>query len=317
MGSEFELELLPLDMTPYKDGNTGVDYVTTFDSGVPGPHAMVIGVVHGNELCGAHAVDFLMRQEVRPRRGRLSIGLGNVAAYESFDPENPTESRSVDQDFNRVWSPAVLDGPERNVELDRARNLRPIIDQVDLLLDLHSMQSEPDPLVLSGPLEKGRAFARTLGGPSLVVSDAGHAAGTRLRDYGAFGDPESDKNALLVECGQHWAKATAAVAIESSLRFLIATSTVDPEDVAMHLPATPPPPHQRVIEVTEAVTIESDTFRFVQPVKGLDLIEERGTLLAVDGERQIVTPYDGCVLIMPSRRLIRGQTAVRLGRYLD
>jgi hypothetical protein len=29
------------------------------------------------------------------------------------------------------------------------------------------------------------------------------------------------------------------------------------------------------------------------------------------------TPYDECVLIMPSRRLLPGQTAVRLGRYLD
>jgi hypothetical protein len=28
------------------------------------------------------------------------------------------------------------------------------------------------------------------------------------------------------------------------------------------------------------------------------------------------TPYDDCVLIMPSRRSGRGQTAVRLGRYV-
>jgi len=28
------------------------------------------------------------------------------------------------------------------------------------------------------------------------------------------------------------------------------------------------------------------------------------------------TPYDDCVLIMPSRRLVKGQTAVRLGRYV-
>jgi hypothetical protein len=29
------------------------------------------------------------------------------------------------------------------------------------------------------------------------------------------------------------------------------------------------------------------------------------------------TPYDNCVLIRPSRRLAKGQTAVRLGRFLS
>jgi hypothetical protein len=29
----------------------------------------------------------------------------------------------------------------------------------------------------------------------------------------------------------------------------------------------------------------------------------------------VLTPYDDCVLVMPSRRLTRGSTAVRLGRY--
>ncbi len=34
-----------------------------------------------------------------------------------------------------------------------------------------------------------------------------------------------------------------------------------------------------------------------------------------DGGRAVVTPYDDCVLVMPSPHLMRGQTAVRLGRY--
>lgn len=36
--------------------------------------------------------------------------------------------------------------------------------------------------------------------------------------------------------------------------------------------------------------------------------------IATDGAREITTPYDDCVLVMPARRLARGQTAVRLGR---
>jgi hypothetical protein len=76
-------------------------------------------------------------------------------------------------------------------------------------------------------------------------------------------------------------------------------------------------PRQRVIEVTEAVTITGSGFEFAGDFRGLEVLEKRGTLIGRDGDREVRTPYDDCVLIMPSRRLVRGQTAVRLGRYVD
>jgi len=77
-----------------------------------------------------------------------------------------------------------------------------------------------------------------------------------------------------------------------------------------------PPPPQKLIEVTEAVTIHSENFRFDADYKGLEVIARKGTEIARDGDRPVRTPYDECVLIMPSRRLTKGQTAVRLGRYI-
>ena len=47
------------------------------------------------------------------------------------------------------------------------------------------------------------------------------------------------------------------------------------------------------------------------------MLPKKGTVLGWDGDEPVETPYDECVLIMPSRRLLRGQTAVRLGRYED
>ena len=47
------------------------------------------------------------------------------------------------------------------------------------------------------------------------------------------------------------------------------------------------------------------------------MIARQGTLIAHDGDQPIRTPYDDCVLIMPSRRLGPGLTAVRLGRFVD
>lgn len=310
----YAIELTFPDITPYKKGNTGLDYATTLDSGKPGPHAAITAVVHGNEVCGALAVDWLMREGVRPARGKLSFLFCNVEAYRSFDRANPQASRFVDEDFNRVWAADTLDGPRKSAELARARAIRPFLDTVDLLLDIHSMQHPTAPLMLCGPLEKGRRFARDLGTPEIVVSDAGHSAGKRMRDYGGFGDPKSAKNALLVECGQHWEKMSEPVAKQTALRFLLATGAVARDWIEPRL--TPPPASQKIVEVTHPITIKSDDFAFAEPYKGLETIPKAGTVIARDGGTSVATPYDQCVLIMPSRRLGKGQTAVRLGRYV-
>jgi hypothetical protein len=161
-------------------------------------------------------------------------------------------------------------------------------------------------------------LARRVGIPELIMCDAGHAAGPRMRDYGGFGDPASPKTALLIECGQHWERRAAEVAIDVMLRFLIALGTVEREDVAaLGGPDFEAQPCQRVIEVTEAVTIKGERFDFAGDFRGLEVLLEKGSLIGHDDGSEVRTPYDNCVLIMPSRRLVRGQTAVRLGRYVD
>ena len=64
------------------------------------------------------------------------------------------------------------------------------------------------------------------------------------------------------------------------------------------------------------MTIRSDEFAFAIPVQGLGVVPARGTVLAHDGGEAIRTPYDDCVLIMPTRRPKLGETAVRLGRFV-
>jgi predicted deacylase len=311
--SAYPVELTPPDISGYT-GNTDIPYVTRLDSGRPGPHVCVNALTHGNELCGAIAVDFLFRQNIKPTRGVLTLSFANVAAFQRFDAREPDGSRFVDEDFNRLWDVSTLDGPRQSAELARARRLRPLIDRVDFLLDLHSMQHATPALALAGTQAKGRKLAEAIGVPQTIVLDEGHAAGRRMRDYTAFSDPASPKAAVLVECGQHWEKASATVATETTLRFLKAFDMLDAAALR-HLPDAPPPP-QRVIEVTEAITVKNDRFEFTERFIGLEVIPHAGTVIGSDGDRPVTTPYDACVLIMPSRRLTRGQTAVRLGRFV-
>jgi predicted deacylase len=304
------------DIARWQAGNTGISYTWRFTAERPGPRVTIQALTHGNEVCGAIANDWLLREKVRPLRGTLTVTFANVQAFRSFDPADPYASRCVEEDFNRLWTAEVLDGERRSADLTRARELRPLYDETDYLLDLHSMTDPCPPLALAGRQRKGLELAQAVGVPEHIVIDAGHAAGKRLRDYGAFDDPVDPRNALLVECGQHWERAAPEVAKQASLRFLRHFGMIDPDFLEQHLDATALPA-QRAIQITDVVTIETDDFAFVRPVAGLDVIAEAGSLLARDGGREVCTPYAQAVLIMPTRQPRKGETAVRIGRYVS
>jgi succinylglutamate desuccinylase len=309
----YPVELTPPDITPYAKGTGSIPYIWTFDSGLPGPHVALTAIVHGNEPCGALTLDWLMKRDTRPIVGKLSFAFMNVAAHEAFDPDLPDASRWIDEDFNRLWATETLDDPDRPMteELRRAREVRPWLDSVDLLLDIHSMQNKNAALTIAGLLPKGRDLARSVGYPPLVINDQGHAEGLRMRDYGGFGDPTSARNAMLVECGQHWEKSAEGAAMETAIRFLRATGAVAEDFGADWMATRPAPDAMQFFQVSRAVTIETDEFRFSQDWKGLEALPE-GTLIGLDGTTEIRAPHPVTVLIMPSRRLWRGKTAVRL-----
>ncbi len=309
------VHLLPCDISAYRKGNTGIEYVTTFDSRLPGPHVMVNALTHGNELCGAHALTYLFENDVRPARGRLTLSFANVAAYETFDAANPYASRFVDEDFNRLWDQSTLDGPRSSRELTRARAMREVFGAADHLLDIHSVDLPQSAMLLAGQRAKGRALAAAIGKPRHVVMDRGHDAGKRVRDFAAFDDPESPRSACLVECGYHFHIEATDIAIETSLRFLRHFGIVSKSFAESRLPQEDDEP-QLFIEVTDPVTIETDDFRFVRTFRGFEVIPEEATLIAHDGDRPVCTPYPECVLVMPAREPRRGKTAVRLGRLV-
>jgi predicted deacylase len=315
MNAPLPVELSPPDITPWRTGATGVDFVHRFDAAAAGPTVMVQALTHGNEICGAIALDWLLKQGFRPRRGSLTLAFANVEAYARFDAADPYPSRFVDEDLNRVWGDEQLFGPRDSVELRRARELRPFVDAADFLLDIHSMSEPCRPLMVCGTLDKNAACARELGVPADLLIDTGHPAGLRMVERGGFGDPVSPRRALLVECGYHWERAAAEVAIDTLVRFLGLTGVADPRWVQDHV-RLPLPAAQRLVRVTEAVVARSADFRFLVPTVGLSVVARAGTPIAQDGDQVWVAPYDDTVLVMPGiHNLKPGGTAVRLGRF--
>ena len=162
---------------------------------------------------------------------------------------------------------------------------------------------------------KSVALSRRIGVPGDLLLDTGHPAGLRMIERSAFNDPASPKSAVLIECGQHWEKATADVAVDTLFRFLLATGAVN-ASICKSRTRLAPPAVQGLIRVTEAVVAKSMDFRFPYLFRGLEVIPKAGTVVATDGATTWKTPYDDCVMVMPSLRHLKpGTTVLRLGRY--
>lgn len=305
------LELLPRDLRPYREGNTCVDYVHRFESGVPGPHVLVNALTHGNEFCGMVAATHLLDTGVRPKIGTLTVSFANVEAYETFDAADPLKSRLLVHNLNRIWSREWLDGKEKSPELKRARELRPVVAAADHVLDLHSTAQPVQPFWVYPGFERNARAATAIGVPAIhLVMPAGMNTGTPLIQHGRHGRADHDGVALVAECGQHFLRASGELATEVAMRFLAHFGLIDADPAW----ARPEPP--RRFELIGTPVIKSGDVTFARPVVGLESFA-KGELIATDGGEEVRAPCDDCTIFMPARVHVPGRELVYLTRPID
>jgi len=303
-------EVLPRDLSAYRQGNMGIDYVHRFESGKPGPHVLINALTHGNEICGMVAATHLLDTGVRPLIGTLTISFANVAAYESFDASRPFESRQLVHNLNRVWSAAELEGTTDSPELQRARVLRPVVAAADHILDIHSTSQDVQPFWVYPAYPRNAEVALALGRPPVhLVMPSGLGSGTPLIQHGRHGQADGTGVALVVECGQHFLQSAADVATAVAQDFLAHFGLIAP---AADRPA---PVAQRRYELLETCMVRTADFRFTRPVQGFEVFAQ-GELIATDGPHEIRALCDDCTVLMPTREPIVGREAVYLTRPL-
>lgn len=302
-------EVLPRDLSPYRRGNVGIDYVHRFESGQPGPHVLVNALTHGNEFCGMVAATHLLDNHVRPRIGTLTVSFANVEAYESFDTARPFDSRMLEHNLNRIWSPAWLDGHEDSPELRRARQLRPVVAAADHILDIHSTSQDVQPFWVYPQFARNGDTARSIGRPQVhMVMPEGLGSGTPLIQHGRHGQDGPGGVALVVECGGHFRQASADLAIEVAQDFIAHFGLIEREPTAAAAPA-----RQQRYKLLKTWVIKTDEFRFVSPFKGFETFD-LGELIATDGEEEIRALCDDCTILMPTRVPVVGREGLYLAQ---
>ena len=275
--------------------------VVSFSSLSSGKNFTVLGCVHGNEKSGNGGITKVISKiesgEIEIKSGKVTfVPITNIEAYKQ-------NKRFVDRDLNRNLYPK--DNPKCNEDFV-ANILCPILDETDILLDIHSYASQ------------GGAFA-FIGNSNESELEYCHNLGVNNFVYGwadAFGSSDKTKNTkesmgtteyarskgaigVTVECGQHKNENNEKIAYETIINALVYLDIIDSK-------------HSLKKDEEFSYVKMKEVFYLEKPSKSEDGLKhysyfEKGKVIAKydDGE-EIISPYDGYV-ILPNKKEV-GQT---------
>lgn len=170
-----------------------------FDSGKDGKTLAVFGAVHGNEKCGTIAIRRAINDGLKPVTGKIIyVPICNPRAY----AEN---IRFIQRNLNRhLYVKQTQIAYEDTLDA----TICGILDEADILLDLHSYESKGDAFIFLGESKAENDFALSLGVNDFVYgwaeafsnsSETGtqESIGTTeyIRKKGGIG--------ITLECGHH------------------------------------------------------------------------------------------------------------------
>ena len=270
----------------------------------PGPSLVVLGAVHGNEVCGAHAIvraiDDLTHGSLRLLRGRLTlVPVANPLAFAQA-------TREGQRNLNRRFLPQ----PDPQDYEDRiTHQLAPLLAQHEVLLDLHSFHTPGDPFAMVGPRNNSgarepfaraaeeMALARALGAQQVVegwleVYDRAARLRGELPDDEGIGTNEYMRSqggyAVTIECGQH----------EDPEAIDVATRAIHGALAHLELAHVPAPPRFAgpAARLKDVVLRESPADRLAQDWHSFDAVQAGDVIAHRADGTPVAAPYDGCVL---------------------
>jgi len=286
-------------------------------------HVLVLVGIHGNELCGVHAVQLLL-QKRRLFQGNSSVSyqqLEEESRWEmllenlfdqltiEFVIGNPKacqgKTRFLCRNLNRMFKLQILvddtqakeEGYE--YELHRARILAESIRHSDCVLDIHSCSSDSESFAMPSSNDLSEVFAEQLP-VKYVVESLIHRSidgGTTLDCALLHGVP-----GIAVECGQHdhVDVVARAVVIISTFLFQMSNGTTVDEN------------SERPVKMRcEGVEMVQEGFEFLKHFQEFECIPHDAVVFRDDIRGEVRCPIkSGAYLVMPTKLPVVGEEAL-------
>jgi succinylglutamate desuccinylase len=133
----------------------------------PGPAVTILGGTHGNETIGVEVVEELLKKALNEgvKGGSLNLGVANPQAYLH-------NTRGFHGDLNRCFgeNPNPFDD---SYPWQRAKSLKPMLQQSDVLFDLHATIKPSDPFLVVADVNHQLAHCLSFLGLQTVLTGKG------------------------------------------------------------------------------------------------------------------------------------------------
>lgn len=287
--------------------------IGTFEGQSPGPLLICTAGLHGNELAGIKALEFVFKMlEVEHItnpdfhfHGRLVGIAGNIQAMDQG-------KRYIKQDMNRMWMPENVERIRRtppHLLESEERELRDMVRHIDmelahqpdasiLVLDLHTTSSDGGIFCIATEDPESVRIASELHAPVILGMLHG-IQGTTMHYFRREVIPR-DITSFAFESGQHDDPKSVNRSIAAIIACLRALDMIDPEhvetvhdqvliDYSRGLP--------RIAELIQAYQIQDeDSFEILPDFRNFQPVE-KGQLLAYDAGQTVHAIEDGLILM--------------------
>lgn len=291
-----------------------------------GPKLLVLGAVHGNEVCGSRAIERLIAEF---DSGGRSLRCGTLTFVPITNPlAYHLKQRMGDRNLNRNLRPSdePLDFEDRI-----ANALCPLLESHDALLDLHSFHTGGEPFAMLGPQNNSgslepfshaaeeqalavrlgvrrivegwldtyaRGVARRLAYPDaslraqMLSTDPSYGVGTTeyMRAHGGY--------AITLECGQHEDRAAPEVAYKAICNTLALLGLID-------APVPEPHPAPELLRLVDVIDRMHPDDRFTREWKSFDPVRE-GEVIGLRHDGSEVCAQGTGFIVFPNPKSLPG-----------
>lgn len=267
--------------------------VIKFEGLKKGKKLLILGSIHGNEICGAKAI-FEIIQKIKSKE--ILIDSGSISFIPICNPEAyKNNKRFIDINLNRVFK--KIENPTMYEEIISQEIIRHI-DDCDYLLDIHSMPTDgPRFIFLDKNIKEIKDF--------VLIQNFEHIMVGWNEIFGGEDDStcgygiKKNKVCTTIECGNHNDPVCidfAKTAIINSMSFLKIANN----------PLTISAKKQQYIRM-DKVYYKTKEGILVKNWKHLDLVK-KGEIIAKFNDGEKIIAESDCLIILPHHNEIKLDT---------
>ncbi|NUJ97214.1 hypothetical protein HGA92_00310 [Candidatus Gracilibacteria bacterium] len=251
-----------------KNTHKNISGITIIDSGKPGENIGLIAITHGNEPVGLKIFEYLVNEfkiNEKLKGGKIYLIANNIEAYIKYSKsEDKNKFRFIDDNMNRVSNKKFKNG---SYEHKRFYELKQIFDEIDFVIDIHSVSKGNDLIGISDTKYKDKA-EKFFDVETILIDEIGNT-GSIIGEFIRKG-----KEAYGIECGNHVDDIGFKNGVINILNFLVYYGFINGRIDKKH-------DNIKIFEFIEEIKVKTDNFKFISDFINFTKIGEN-EIFAID-----------------------------------